>query len=226
MSRSFQSERDGMVERQLVARGVRDEHVLRAMRTVPRERFVDERLAAFAYDDSPLPIEAGQTISQPFMVAWMIEAAEVAPGDHVLEVGAGSGYASAVLAQIAATVHAIERHALLTRIARERLDALACTNVHLRTGDGTLGWPEVGPFDAILVAAADPEVPAPLKAQLRLGGRLLMPLDIGGHGTQRLLKVVRLAQDDYEQQTLGSVAFVPLIGQYGWTEGETRAPDS
>ncbi|HEY8976838.1 MAG TPA: protein-L-isoaspartate(D-aspartate) O-methyltransferase [Burkholderiaceae bacterium] len=223
MNRSFQSERDRMVERQLMGRGIRDEHVLRAMRTVPRERFVDERMAAFAYDDSPLPIAAEQTISQPFMVAWMIEAAEVVPGDHVLEVGAGSGYASAVLAQVAATVHAIERHELLTRTARERLDALAYANIHLRTGDGTLGWPEAAPFDAILVAAAGPEVPAPLKAQLRVGGRLLMPLDIGGHGTQRLLKVVRHAQDDYEQQTLGSVAFVPLIGQYGWTEGDERA---
>jgi len=226
MDRSFQPERDGMVERQLVARGIRDEQVLRAMRTVPRERFVDERMAAFAYDDSPLPIEAGQTISQPFMVAWMIEAAQVARGDHVLEVGAGSGYASAVLAQIAATVHAIERHDLLTRIARERLDALGCANIHLRTGDGTLGWPEAGPFDAILVAAAGPEVPAPLKAQLRLGGRLLMPLDVGGHGTQRLLRVVRHAQQDYEQQTLGSVAFVPLIGQYGWSEEGPRAADA
>jgi len=219
MSRSFQSERDGMVERQLVARGVRDEHVLRAMRTVPRERFVDERLAAFAYDDSPLPIEAGQTISQPFMVAWMIEAAEVAPGDHVLEVGAGSGYASAVLAQIAATVHAIERHALLTRIARERLDALACTNVHLRTGDGTLGWPEAAPFDAILVAAAGPQVPHPLKEQLHLGGRLLMPLDVGAPGgTQQLLRVVRRGEDEFEQEVLGGVAFVPLIGRHGWAE--------
>jgi protein-L-isoaspartate(D-aspartate) O-methyltransferase len=194
MEQSFQAERDRMVEHQLVGRGILDERVLRAMRSVPRERFVDARLASFAYDDSPLPIEAGQTISQPFMVAWMIEAAEVGPGDHVLEVGAGSGYASAVLGQVARTVHAIERHELLTRSARERLDALGCANIHLRTGDGTLGWPEAGPFDAILVAAAGPEVPAPLKEQLRIGGRLLMPLDVGGHGTQQLLKVVRRGQ--------------------------------
>jgi len=226
MDRSFQSQRDRMVERQLIGRGIHDAHVLRAMRSVPRERFVDDRLAPHAYDDSPLPIAAEQTISQPYMVAWMVEAAEVAPHDHVLEVGAGSGYAAAVLAQVAATVHAIERHEVLTHGARARLDALGYRNIQLRTGDGTLGWPEAAPFDAILVAAAGPEVPAPLKEQLRIGGRLLMPLDIGGHGTQRLLKVVRLAQDDYEQQTLGSVAFVPLIGQYGWTEGETRAPDS
>ena len=223
MDRSFQAERDAMVERQLVGRGIRDARVLRAMRTVPRERFVDERMAPFAHDDSPLPIEAEQTISQPFMIAWMIEAAEIAPADHVLEVGAGSGYASAVLAQVAATVHAIERHDVLTRIARERLDALGYGNIHLRTGDGTLGWPEAGPFDAILVAAAGPEVPAPLKQQLRVGGRLLMPLDIGGHGMQRLLKVVRRGQDDYEQQALGSVAFVPLIGRHGWAEDRARA---
>lgn len=223
MERSFQAERDSMVERQLVGRGIRDERVLRAMCAVPRERFVDPRMASSAYGDSPLPIEAEQTISQPFMVAWMIEAAEVGPGDHVLEVGTGSGYASAVLGQLACTVHAIERHALLTRIARERLDALAYANIHLRTGDGTLGWPEAGPFDAILVAAAGPEVPAPLKEQLRIGGRLLMPLDVDGHGTQRLLKVVRRGEADYEMQSLGSVAFVPLIGRHGWAEGDADA---
>jgi protein-L-isoaspartate(D-aspartate) O-methyltransferase len=226
MDPSFPSERDAMVERQLVGRGIRDPHVLRAMRTVPRERFVDGRMAPFAYDDSPLPIEAGQTISQPFMVAWMIEGAGIAPGDHVLEVGAGSGYASAVLAEVAATVHAIERHEVLTRVARQRLDALGYVNIHLRTGDGTLGWPEAAPFDAILVAAAGPEVPPPLKQQLRVGGRLLMPLDIGGQGAQRLLKVVRRAQDDYEQQALGSVAFVPLIGRHGWAEDDARAARS
>jgi len=223
MERSYQPERDRMVERQLAGRGIRDERVLDAMRSVPRERFVDARMAPFAYDDSPLPIAAEQTISQPFMVAWMIEAAEVGAGDRVLEVGAGSGYASAVLGQVAATVHAIERHEVLTHAARERLDALGYRNIHLRTGDGTLGWPEAGPFDAILVAAAGPEVPAPLKEQLRVGGRLLMPLDLGGHGKQRLLKLVRHGASDYGQETLGSVAFVPLIGRYGWSEGDAAA---
>ena len=221
MDRSFQSERDRMVERQLIGRGIHDAHVLRAMRTVPRERFVDDGLAPFAYDDSPLPIAAEQTISQPYMVAWMVEAAEVAPHDHVLEVGAGSGYASAVLAQVAATVHAIERHEVLTHGARARLDALGYRNIHLRTGDGTLGWPEAAPFDAILVAAAGPEVPAPLKAQLRIGGRLLMPLDTGDHGTQQLLKLVRIGESEFEQQALGGVVFVPLVGRHGWSEGDT-----
>jgi protein-L-isoaspartate(D-aspartate) O-methyltransferase len=220
MERSFQAERDRMVEQQVAGRGIRDERVLRAMRTVPRERFVDARLVPFAYDDSPLPIDAGQTISQPFMVAWMLEAAELGPDDRVLEVGAGSGYASALMGQLAGTVHAIERLDVLTRAAQERLDALGCRNVRLRTGDGTLGWPEAGPFDAILVAAAGPEVPGPLKAQLRVGGRLLMPLDPGGAGPQWLLKVVRRSESDYEQASLGGVAFVPLIGRHGWSEDD------
>ncbi len=217
MTRSFQLERDSMVETQIVRRGIRDERLLRALRSVARERFVDERLAESAHDDTPLPIEAGQTILQPFMVAWMIAAAEVGERDSVLEVGAGSGYSAAVLAHVAATVHAIERHDVLTRMARERLASLDCRNVHLRTGDGTLGWPERAPFDAILVAAAGPEVPAPLRQQLAIGGRLVMPLDLcDGTGTQRLLKLVRTGESAYDQQTLGSVAFVPLIGRHGW----------
>jgi len=221
MTRSFQRERDLMVEVQIAGRGIRDERVLRAMRTVPRERFVDEHVAPFAYDDAPLPIGAGQTISQPFMVAWMVEAAAIGPGDAVLEVGTGSGYAAAVLAEVAASVHTIERLAALTQAARARLDALGYAGIHLRTGDGTLGWPEAGPFDAILVAAAGPELPQPLKQQLRLGGRLLMPLDFGAQGaTQQLLRVVRRGEDDFEQEVLGGVAFVPLIGRHGWAEDE------
>jgi len=219
MIRSFQRERDRMVEAQIAGRGIRDDHVLRAMRTVPRERFVDEHLAPYAHDDGPLPIGAEQTISQPFMVAWMVEAAGVGPADVVLEVGTGSGYAAAVLAQVAASVHSIERHEALTRSARMRLDALGYRGIHLRTGDGTLGWPEAAPFDAILVAAAGPQVPHPLKEQLRLGGRLLMPLDVGAPGgTQQLLRVVRRGEDEFEQEVLGGVAFVPLIGRHGWAE--------
>lgn len=221
MTRSFQRERDRMVEVHIAGRGIRDERVLRAMRTVPRERFVDEHLAPFAYDDAPLPIGAGQTISQPFMVACMVQAAAIEPGDAVLEVGTGSGYAAAVLAEIAARVHSIERLGALTQAARARLDALAYGNIHLRTGDGTLGWPEAGPFDAILVAAAGPELPLPLKQQLRVGGRLLMPLDFGARGTtQQLLRVVRRGEDEFEQEVLGGVAFVPLIGRHGWAEDE------
>jgi protein-L-isoaspartate(D-aspartate) O-methyltransferase len=224
MTRSYQSERDRMVEFQIAGRGIRDERLLRAMRLVPRERFVDEQLAPFAHDDGPLPIGAGQTVSQPFMVAWMIQAAGVGPNNKVLEVGTGSGYAAAVLAQVAASVHSIERLESLTRAARERLDALGYPGIHLRTGDGTVGWPEAGPFDAILVAAAGPEVPEPLKQQLRLGGRLLMPLDLGNPGVeQQLLRVVRRGDDAFEQEVLGGVAFVPLIGRHGWSEDDERA---
>jgi protein-L-isoaspartate(D-aspartate) O-methyltransferase len=224
MTRSYQSERDRMVEFQIAGRGIHDERLLRAMRLVPRERFVDEQLAPFAHDDGPLPIGAGQTVSQPFMVAWMIQAAGVGPNDKVLEVGTGSGYAAAVLAQVAASVHSIERLESLTRAARERLDALGYPGIHLRTGDGTVGWPEAGPFDAILVAAAGPEVPEPLKQQLRLGGRLLMPLDLGNPGVeQQLLRVVRRGDDAFEQEVLGGVAFVPLIGRHGWSEDDERA---
>ena len=223
MARSFAQERGRMVDRQIAGRGIRDEPLLRAMRTVPRERFIDERLARFAYDDSPLPIEAEQTISQPFIVAWMIEAAGIGGNDRVLEVGAGSGYASAVIAQVASTVHAIERHEVLTHAARGRLDALGYRNIHLRTGDGTLGWPEGAPFDAILVAAAGPEVPPPLKDQLAIGGRLVMPLAMGESGqAQQLLKVVRTGESTYDQAVLGSVAFVPLIGRHGWSEQGTH----
>jgi len=221
MTRSFQRERDHMVQVQIAGRGIRDERVLRAMRSVPREHFVDEHLAPFAYDDAPLPIGAGQTISQPFMVACMVEAAAIGPDDAVLEVGTGSGYAAAVLAEIAASVHTIERLEALTQAARARLEALAYANIHLRTGDGTLGWPEAGPFDAILVAAAGPELPTPLKQQLRVGGRLLMPLDFGPQGAaQQLLRVVRRGEDEFEQEVLGGVAFVPLIGRHGWAEDE------
>jgi protein-L-isoaspartate(D-aspartate) O-methyltransferase len=224
MTRSYQSERDRMVEFQIAGRGIHDERLLRAMRLVPRERFVDEQLAPFAHDDGPLPIGAGQTVSQPFMVAWMIQAAGVGPNNKVLEVGTGSGYAAAVLAQVAASVHSIERLESLTRAARERLDALGYPGIHLRTGDGTVGWPEAGPFDAILVAAAGPEVPEPLKQQLRLGGRLLMPLDLGNPGVeQQLLRVVRRGDDAFEQEVLGGVAFVPLIGRHGWSEDDERA---
>jgi protein-L-isoaspartate(D-aspartate) O-methyltransferase len=163
------------------------------------------------------------------MVAWMAQAAAIGPDDRVLEVGTGSGYAAAVLARIAASVHSIERLEPLTRAARERLDTLGYAGIHLRTGDGTLGWPEAAPFDAILVAAAGPQVPQPLKEQLRLGGRLLMPLDVGPQGaTQQLLRVVRRGEDEFEQETLGGVAFVPLIGRHGWAEEQSadRAPEA
>jgi len=201
-------QRELMIDRQLAARGVRDTHVLDAMRQVPREAFVPEGLQEFAYEDTPLPIEAGQTISQPFIVAAMIEAAEIRPGDHVLEVGVGSGYAAAVMSRIAARVYAVERHEALSRAAAERMRRLGYDNVEVRTGDGTLGWPEAAPFDAILVAAGGPAIPETLKDQLDIGGRLVMPLG-ETQQEQRLVKVTRTAATHFEEEDLGAVTFVP-----------------
>ncbi|OJU16222.1 MULTISPECIES: protein-L-isoaspartate(D-aspartate) O-methyltransferase [unclassified Sphingomonas] len=206
--------RNFMVDSQIAARGIADEAVLAAMREVPRERFVPAPLAEFAYEDTPLPIEAGQTISQPYIVAHMIEAAQIGAGDHVLEIGAGSGYAAAILSRIAGQVHAIERHAELAALARERMTALDYRNVEIRVGDGTAGWPEQAPFDAILVAAGGPTLPPPLCRQLKIGGRLVMP--VGDSARQRLIRVTRCGADDFAEEDLGDVQFVPLIGAYGW----------
>ena len=213
----FAQQRQRMVDRQLAGRGITDARVLEAMGTIPREAFVAGNLHEFAYEDSPLPIEAGQTISQPFIVARMLEAAEVGEGDNVLEIGAGSGYAAAVMAAIAASVYAIERHAELAELARQRFDALGYRNIQLRVGDGSGGWPEAGPFDAILAAAGGPAVPDVLRRQLAIGGRLVMPVGETLH-RQRLVKVTRVAQERFEQQDLDEVRFVPLVGSYGWSE--------
>lgn len=212
----YEKRRRQMVDVQIAGRGIRDPRVLKAMRAVPRERFVGEGMEEFAYEDAALPIEEQQTISQPYIVAAMIEAAEIVADDRVLEVGAGSGYAAAVLGQIAAEVFAIERHEPLARIARKRMAMLGYDNVHIRVGDGTLGLPEEAPFDAILVAAGGPVVPVSLKEQLAIGGHLLMP--VGDPGNQQLRKITRVGQDGYEGQSLGAVMFVPLIGEQGWRE--------
>jgi protein-L-isoaspartate(D-aspartate) O-methyltransferase len=217
MVSDFAADRQRMVEVQLVARGVRDRLVLDAMREVPREQFVDPGFEEFAYEDSPLPIGVGQTISQPYIVALMLEAAEIKPGARVLEVGAGSGYAAAVASRIAARVYAIERHALLADGARRRLERMGYRNVEIRAGDGTRGWPEAAPFDAILVAAGGPGVPAALKEQLALGGRLVIPVGEGSR-SQRLLKLRRTDANTFEEEQLGGVRFVPLVGEQGWAE--------
>jgi protein-L-isoaspartate(D-aspartate) O-methyltransferase len=177
-----------MVDRQIARRGVRDRHVLDAVRDVPREAFVDEELSEFAYEDGALPVAEGQTISQPYIVALMIEAAELRPGERALEIGAGSGYAAAVMSRIAESVHAIERHAALSKEAQARFDRLGYDNITLRTGDGTRGWPEAAPFDAILVAAGAPTMPASLKQQLAVGGRLVIPIEEDGAGHQSLTR--------------------------------------
>jgi protein-L-isoaspartate(D-aspartate) O-methyltransferase len=200
-----------MVEVQLAGRGIRDRRVLAAMRRVPREAFVDEGLREFAYQDNPLPIAESQTISQPYIVALMLEAAEIGERDRVLEVGAGSGYAAAVAAQIARQVCAMERHASLVAQARERFRRLGTRNIELKHGDGTQGWPEGGDFDAILVAAGGSQVPPALKAQLKVGGRLVIPIG-GADEVQELVKLTRRSETDFEEEHLGAVRFVPLVG--------------
>jgi len=210
-------QRADMVRRQLAARGIADEHVLRAMSEVPRHLFVPGDLREAAYDDRPLPIGEGQTISQPYIVARMIEAAQIRPGGTVLEVGAGSGYAAAVLSQIAAQVFAIERHEGLARMAVQRLADLGYANCRIISGDGSLGLPDEEPFDAILVAAGGDHAPEPLKRQLAIGGRLIIP--VGGEDVQQLCRITRISPDEWEEADLGSVRFVPLIGAHGrWDE--------
>lgn len=214
-------QREQMVDRQIAARGVRDSRVLRAMRDVPRERFVPDGLAEFAYRDCPLPIGDGQTISQPYIVARMIEAAEVTPGDRVLEIGVGSGYAAGVMSLIADRVYGVERHPDLVASAADRLRRLGYANVEVRAGDGTLGLPDAAPFAAIIASAGGPEVPEVLKRQLQIGGRLVMP--VGAASGQRLVKLTRTAEDSFRQEELEPVTFVPLIGEYGWeADGRTR----
>jgi protein-L-isoaspartate(D-aspartate) O-methyltransferase len=210
----FADARRRMVE-ELAARDIGAPRVLDAMGAVPRERFVPTPQAPYAYDDGPLPIGEGQTISQPYVVALMTEALRLTPTDRVLEIGTGSGYAAAVLAEIAAEVYTVERVAPLAESARARLAALGYEKVHVRHGDGTLGWPEHAPYDAIVVTAGGPSVPSSLLDQLAIGGRLVMPVGPSAW-SQRLVRVVRRAADDYAHHDLGEVAFVPLIGAEGW----------
>jgi protein-L-isoaspartate(D-aspartate) O-methyltransferase len=212
-----------MVEAQIAARGVRNTRVLEAMRAVPREAFVPEELAEFAYEDGPLPIGAGQTISQPYVVALMAELAYPGSREKVLDVGTGSGYAAAVMSRMAARVYTIERHPELAETARRRLERLGYDNIEVRCGDGTLGWPEAAPFDAIVVAAGGPEVPQALREQLEVGGRLAIPVASDGAG-QKLLLVRRTAADTFEEEDCGAVAFVPLVGEQGWREGARDLP--
>ncbi|RWN69215.1 MAG: protein-L-isoaspartate(D-aspartate) O-methyltransferase [Mesorhizobium sp.] len=214
--------RNRMVEVHLSRRGIHDREVLEAMREVPREAFVAPGFEEFAYEDGPLPIAEGQTISQPYIVALMIEMAEIGPGDHVLEVGTGSGYAAAVMSRIVERVYTIERHAGLAETARQRFEELGYDNIEVRTGDGTKGWPDAAPFDAILVAAGGPGAPLALQEQLDVGGRLIIPVGDEPHD-QRLLKVTRTGAATYSEEDFGGVRFVPLIGEQGWPENGSLA---
>jgi protein-L-isoaspartate(D-aspartate) O-methyltransferase len=213
-----------MVERNIAARGVRDELVLEAMGKVPRELFLPEKLREFAYEDSPLPIAGEQTISQPYIVAYMVEALMLKGGEKVLEIGAGSGYAAAVLSEIAADVYTVERLGPLAERAAVTLAELGYDNVHVLHGDGTKGWPEHAPYDAIVVAAGGPQVPKALKEQLKIGGRLVIPVG-ADQNTQELVCVIRISKDEYRSEDIADVRFVPLIGEEGWAtkKGEARA---
>lgn len=206
----YAARRNDMVDRQLAARGVRSAKVLDAMRAVPREEFVPPNVREFAYQNSPLPIGSGQTISQPYIVAFMIEALGLRGGEKILEVGAGSGYAAAVLGQIAKRVFAIERIGELARNAAATISKLGYDNVEIRQGDGTRGWPEHAPFDATIVAAGGRYVPEALRQQLRIGGRLVIPV---GHDDtfQELVRITRIDEQEFEQENLAAVRFVPLI---------------
>lgn len=212
-------DQEQMVATQIEVRGITDPLVLEAMRAVPRERFVPAALARFAYEDRPLPIGEEQTISQPYIVAVMTQAAGLKPGARVLEIGTGSGYGAAVLSRVAAEVYTVERVGVLAEQARGRLARLGYDNVHVLEGDGTLGWAEHAPYDAIVVTAGGPRVPEALLSQLAAGGRLIMPVGSGSR-YQRLVRVIRTGAQEYRYEDLEEVAFVPLIGAEGWTEEE------
>ena len=215
---NFAAEREAMVERQIESRGITNPKILEAFRAVPREEFLADDYRDLAYGDHPLPIEAGQTISQPYIVALMIDAAEIKPGDKVLEVGAGSGYAAAIISRIASKVIAIERQAKLVKVARERIERLGYDNVEIVEGDGTRGWPDEAPYDAILAAASGSHVPDPWIDQLADGGRIVMPVGEPSW-IQKLVKVTKGPAGKLITEDLGGVRFVPLIGEEGWTDG-------
>jgi protein-L-isoaspartate(D-aspartate) O-methyltransferase len=205
--------REKMVQEQLLARGIKDARVLEAMGKIPRHLFVEEELAEQAYEDAPLPIGAKQTISQPYMVALMTESLQLSGSEKVLEIGTGSGYQTAVLAELALQVFSIEKIPELAFQAEAILHELGYSNVAIRIGDGTLGWAEYAPFDAVLVTAGSPGLPQPLLDQLSVGGRLVIPL---GDEQSQMLKRVRRADSGLREEELGECRFVKLWGKHGW----------
>jgi protein-L-isoaspartate(D-aspartate) O-methyltransferase len=213
--RSLELRRDKMIHSDLAGRGIRDSRVLEAMIEVPREEFLPWELKDEAYEDYPLPIEEGQTISQPYIVAYMAEALELSIGDRVLEIGTGSGYSAAVLSRIASEVYSVERFVRLVDSATGRFQMLGYGNIRVLVGDGTLGWQEHSPYDAIVVTAGAPRVPKPLLKQLSIGGRLVIPVGPDRLG-QTLMRVRRLKEDEFREEYMLAVEFVPLIGKEGW----------
>ena len=212
----FSLARERMVRDQIEARGIKDKRLLNVMRKIPRHLFVDEALRDQAYNDYPLPIGEGQTISQPYIVALMTEALELKGQEKVLEIGTGSGYQTAILAELAQSVFTIERVPTLMQRAKAILDSLGYFNVAYKTGNGTLGWPEVAPFQGIIVTAAAPEIPQPYVEQLDIGGKLVIPL--GDKFSQVLYKIIKLPDGRIKKQYLCGCRFVPLVGIYGWSE--------
>lgn len=211
----FSDLRERMVAEQIAGRGITHAGVLAAMRAVPREVFVPAADREYAYDDFPLPIPGGQTISQPYVVALMIEAVDPRPQDRALEIGAGSGYAAAVLGRLVAHVHSVERRPELVAYARERLARAGADNVEIHEGDGTLGWPAGAPYEVIIVTAGGPTIPTSLQEQLAVDGRLIMPVGRSRY-EQELILMIRDDERHYRRYRLGPVAFVPLIGREGW----------
>lgn len=207
--------RANMVAEQMEGRGILDTAVLQAMRLVPRHEFVSLPYQPYAYEDTPLPIPAQQTISQPYIVAYMLSLLELQPTHRVLEIGTGSGYVAAILSRMVTQVFTVERHEVLVQYAQQRLVGLGYTNVQMRCGDGTEGWLDYAPYDAILVSAGGPSVPPALKEQLAVNGRLIIPVGRHKH-KQRLVLVKRQSADSFASKTLGAVAFVPLLGEAGW----------
>jgi protein-L-isoaspartate(D-aspartate) O-methyltransferase len=210
--------RKRMVSAQLRDRGIHEPAILAAFDQVPRHLFVGRAYRNSAYADAPLPIPAGQTISQPYVVAYMIQTLDLRPEDKVLEIGTGSGYAAAVLSHLVRAVYTVERHPELIDFARENWARAGYKHIHILEGDGTLGWPEHAPYDGIIVAASGPTIPAALQAQLAIGGRLVMPM---GERSRRqdLVLLTRESENVYRQTSKGAVRFVPLIGRQGW-QGE------
>ncbi|WP_420337579.1 protein-L-isoaspartate(D-aspartate) O-methyltransferase [Roseibium sp.] len=209
--------REDMVERQIRARGISDAAVLAAMSKVPRHLFVPFAGRNHAYEDRPLPIGYGQTISQPYVVALMCEALRIEPGSRVLDVGTGSGYAAAVMAEMGAKVIGIERKSELAEFAKTNLTRAGYPTVEIHCGDGTVGYPQAAPYDAIMVAAGSPALPGTLKKQLTIGGRLVIPIGPSRHH-QHLLRITRQSETDFSSETLRDVTFVPLIGEEGWDD--------
>lgn len=212
---SFDILKDTMIKNQVIARGIEDKFVLKAMAKVPRHKFVPQDLIDNSYDDCPLPIGEGQTISQPFMVALMTQLLDLKNTERVLEIGTGSGYQTAILAEIAKEIYSIERFQNLAQTSKKILNLLGYKNIQIKVGDGTLGWEEFAPYDKIIITAASPDIPQPLISQLKENGRMVIPLN---NGFNQTLTVIEKQKEGLKHSEICSCVFVPLVGKYGYAE--------